>query len=568
MPKIEIWKDDLDRLVRKRLKDEELEEALVFAKTELEEFDRKSGRLRLDIKDSNRPDLWSAEGIARELRGHLGIEKGVPGYRVSPSGVVVNIDRKVQRIRPLMVAAVIKGLRFSDRAIEQMIQLQEKLATSYGRKRKEAAIGIFDFDRIKPPLRYTAMKDYEIKFRPLDMKEELTPGQILQRHPKGIEYGHLLAGDYFPILIDSNNNVCSMPPIINSEWTGRVTEKTQNVFVECTGYNPDIVGLALNVMATALAERGGQLQSVTIAGPDGKKLVTPNLDPGTIKLDPEYARKFLGLQISDEEMLHLLSQSRYDVRMIAGKKIEAKYPAYRNDVMHARDVVEDIGIAFGYNEIQPEIPGIPSAGSAIEFEEWCDSAAELMVGLGFQEIFTFIMTGKDSLFSKMRMKEYPICEIANPVSASWNAMRNWLTPGILNFLTKNMHVEYPHRVFEIGDALWIDEKLETKAHASRKLAAAISGALVSYENCASALDALLRNLGIKYEIRPKEFAYCIPGRSGEIRSAEKFLGTIGEIHPAVLNNWGLEKAVVHFEVDLGEIWKLLPHAESPRLKAS
>lgn len=557
MPKIEIFKDDFDRLVKKKLDGEALEEALMVAKTELDEFDRKTGKMKLDVKDTNRPDLWSAEGIARQLRASFGIDKGVPKYKVSSGDVVLKIDKKVERVRPYMVLAVVKGVKLDEKALLNILQLQDKLALAFGSKRKIAGVGLFDFDQTKPPFTYRTFKGYDRKFVPLGMKEELTLHDIIKNHPKGQEFAHLIPGEEFPILMDSAEKILTMPPIINAEGVGKITTKTKNILVEATGHDQRIIGIALNVLATALAERGGTIETVTVIRPDGKKFASPDLSPKSSVVDPDYARKFLGLQISNEEVLHLLSRSRYDVKLAKGKKIEVKYPAYRDDIMHARDIVEDVGIAFGYNEMQPEVPKIPTVGSTLEFEEWCDSVSEVASGMGFQEVFTFILTNKENLFQKMRSKEYPICEIANPVSANWTAMRNWLTPSLLEFLSKNMHAEYPQKIFEVGDAVWIDEKKETKSHASRKLAAVISGTKVGYEDIASSVDAVLRNLGIKYEIHPTECTYCIPGRSGEIRSGDKFIGVVGEIHPSVLNNWKLEKAVVHFELSLEEIWKIL-----------
>jgi phenylalanyl-tRNA synthetase beta chain len=557
MPKIEIFKDDFDRLVKKKLEGEALEEALMVAKTELDEFDRKSGRMKLDVKDTNRPDLWSSEGIARQLRAHLGIEKGVPNYKISSSGVTLRIDKKVERVRPYMVLGIVRGVKLDEKALLNILQLQEKLALTYGSKRRIAGVGLFDLDQAKPPFTYRTFKGYEKKFVPLGMKEEMTLQEIIKSHPKGQEFAHLITGEDYPVLVDSGERVLTMPPIINADGVGKITDKTKNILVEATGHNESVLSIALNVLVTALAERGGSIETVTIIRPDGKKQTTPDLQAKSSLVDPEQARKFLGMQASNEQIMHLLSRSRYDVKAVPGKKISVKYPAYRNDIMHMRDIIEDIGIAFGYNEMEPEAPKIPTVGSTLEFEEWCDSVAEIAVGMGFQEAFTFVLTNRENLFQKMRSKEYTICEISNPVSANWTAMRNWLTPGLLEFLTKNMHVEYPQKVFEIGDAVWIDEKLETKTHNSRKLAAVISGPSVGYEHIASAADALLRNLGVKYEIHPTECAYCIPGRSGEIRSEGKFLGVIGEIHPVVLNNWKLEKAVVHFELSLEEIWKIV-----------
>jgi phenylalanyl-tRNA synthetase beta chain len=183
-----------------------------------------------------------------------------------------------------------------------------------------------------------------------------------------------------------------------------------------------------------------------------------------------------------------------------------------------------------------------------------------MAGLGFQEILTFILTNKESLFTKMNSREFPIAEIANPVSASWTALRHWLTPSMLEFLAKNMHAGFPQRVFEVGDCVIADEKEETKARTARKLVAAMSDSKVSYEQLAGCLNAFMRNLGLKYELKPAPCAYCIEGRIAEIVVEGRFIGVIGEVHPQVLNNWGLEKPVVTFELSLDEIWERLQRA--------
>jgi phenylalanyl-tRNA synthetase beta chain len=224
--------------------------------------------------------------------------------------------------------------------------------------------------------------------------------------------------------------------------------------------------------------------------------------------------------------------------------------------MHERDLIEDVAISFGYNELQPEPPRIHTVGGTLAFEDFCERIKQLMVGLGFQEALTFTLTNKENLFAKMNGREFPIAEIANPVSASWSALRHWLTPSMLEFLSKNMHVTFPQRVFEVGDCVIADEKEETKTRTARKLVAAITDSKVSYEQMASVLGAFLRNLGLNYKLTPTPCAYCIDGRAAELVVENRFIGLIGEVHPQVLNNWGLEKPVVTFELSLDEIWEL------------
>lgn len=552
MPKIEIYKDDLEKLTRRKFTLQELEDVILFVKGEVESIEK--SKIKIDIKDTNRPDLWSVEGIARELRGHFQIEEGLQRYKVMKSGIILNVDRKVGGVRPKIVAAVVRNLKFDDRSIEQIIQLQEKVSMNYGRKRKEIAIGIYDFDKIKSPIKYTTFKDYEIKFTPLDFETEMSPKEILKNHPKGKEFGHLI-GDDFPILIDSKKDVLSMPPIINSALTGKITGKTKNVFIEATGYDLRLLSTALNVIVTALAERKGRIESVSI-NYGKKKFIFPNLKEREFRINPESCRRFLGLEISDKEILQLLRQSRYDAKQI-GRNILCQYPAYRDDIMHERDVIEDVAIAYGYNNMEPEIPSIVKIGSSNELEDFCDLLRDLMIGLGFQEVLTFILTNKGNIFGKMNIREMNCCEIANPVSSSFTAMRNWLLPSSLEFLTKNLHVDYPHKIFEVGDVVIIDEKQETKTKTMKKLACVITDTKVGYEDISSCIDALMRNLGIAYKIKPIENPSFISGRVGEIFVDNNFIGIIGELNPGVLNNWGLEKPCIAFELNVDEIFRIL-----------
>jgi phenylalanyl-tRNA synthetase beta chain len=461
------------------------------------------------------------------------------------------VDKKVEKVRAKTVGAVVKNLKFDDYFIKQIIQLQEKIHQTYGGNRKFAAIGVYDFDKIKFPIRYTTVKPDGIKFVPLEFNEELTPKEILAKHPCGRDYGHLI-NQYpeYPLMIDSKGNVLSIPPIINSSYTGKITEKTKNVFIEITGHELRRISVALNVLVTALAERGGNIYSVEIKYPD-EKIIRPDLKPQAFVLDTNYARRILGLDISDKEIIKLLEKSGCNAK--PGKKIIVEYPAYRDDIMHMRDIVEDIAISYGYNKIKPEFPKLSTIGSSDRIEDFCDIVRELMVGLGHQEIMTFSLTSKENLFEKMNIAEEDICEISNPVSSNWTVLRNWLLPSLLEFLTNNMHMDYPQKIFEVGDCILLDNNKETKTRNIKKLSAMITDSEVSYEEIASILDAFLRNLGVKYELSTANHPSFISGRAASINVHNKGIGTIGEIHPLVLNDWKLEKPVIAFELDLNAV---------------
>ncbi|AAL81114.1 phenylalanine--tRNA ligase subunit beta [Pyrococcus furiosus DSM 3638] len=556
MPKFDVAKSDLERLVGREFSVEEWEDLVLYAKCELDDVWEEDGKIyfKLDSKDTNRPDLWSAEGVARQIRWALGLAKGLPKYEVEESDVVVYVDKKLRNIRPYGVYAVVEGLKLDEEALSQLIQLQEKVALTYGRRRREVAIGIFDFDKVKPPIYYRAAEKTE-KFVPLGYSEEMTLEEILEKHEKGREYGHLIRDKpYYPLLVDSEGNVLSMPPIINSELTGRVTTETKNVFVDVTGWDLRKVMLALNVIVTALAERGGKIKRVKVIYPDFE-ITTPDLTPKEFEVSFEYIRKLSGLELSNEEIKELLERMMYEVEILSENKAKVKYPAFRDDIMHTRDVLEDVLIAYGYNNIDPEEPKLAVQGRGDPFKDFEDAIRDLMVGFGLQEVMTFNLTSKEVQFDKMNIPEEEIVEIANPISSRWSALRKWLLPSLMEFLSNNTHEEYPQRIFEVGLATLIDESRETKTVSEPKLAVALAGSGYTFTNAKEILDSLMRHLGIEYDIEETVHGSFIPGRVGKILVDGKEIGIIGEIHPQVLENWNIQVPVVAFEIFLKPLYR-------------
>jgi phenylalanyl-tRNA synthetase beta chain len=547
MPTIEVSHSDLCSLIGKKISIDELKQYILFAKAEVD--DVKGDLIKIDSKDTNRPDLWSAEGIARELKGRLTKDRGMPKYKIEKSNLVVNVDKKVSKVRPLTVCAVVRNLKMNETILSQLIQLQEKVAGTFGSGRKEVAIGVYDFSRIKPPIQYTTA-GLDTKFVPLDFEEEMTIKEILEKHPKGMEFKHLVDGlKEIPIFVDSAGEVLSIPPIINSNFTGKVTEETKEVFIECSGFDFKFLVPALNVLVAALIDRGAKVESVKVVYPD-KVIYTPDMTPKKASVDVDIVNEISGLKLSSKEVVGLLEQARYEVTKVKGKNIEVLYPAYRQDIMHPRDVVEDVIISFGYNKIEPELIRFKTKGEINKQEVLSERVIEKMVGLGFQEILSYTMTNKDNLFKRMDLKEEKVVEIENPVSLNWNVFRSWLLPSLMEFYSNNQHVEYPQKTFEIGDVVLIDEKQETKTRDVRKMAAAIADSKVDYYDILAILDEFMNSQRKKYKLRKVKHSSFIEGRVAEILVGNNVVGIIGEMHPQVLENWKLEMPIVAFEIEL------------------
>src|SRR3989344_1348401 len=310
----------------------------------------------------NRPDLLSFQGFTRAFLSYLG-KKNPPEYKTEKpeKDFKVIIDKSVKKVRPYTACAIVKGLKFDNEKIEEIIDIQEKLHASYGRNRKKLAIGIYPLEQIKLPIKYYAKKPEEIKFQPLEFPKEITGRQILSQHPTGREYGDLLKdAEVFPIFEDANGEILSMPPIINSEKPGKIKEDTTDVFIECSGFNKEYLRKTINMIVTALADMGGKIYEREIE--DGKdKYSSPDLSSEKLEFSVDYINKTLGLELTEKQISGNLKKMGIECKK-EGDKLTALIPPYRADILHEIDLAEEVAIAYGYENFKPEIPKISTIG--------------------------------------------------------------------------------------------------------------------------------------------------------------------------------------------------------------
>jgi phenylalanyl-tRNA synthetase beta chain len=560
MPTIDVDYAEFERMLGLKLQGdlEKTDELLAFVKGEVKLFDEKEGLMSVEIKDTNRPDLWNIEGLVRALRGFLGLENGLRKYVASRSSVEVNVDGRLSNIRPYIGCSVVKRVKLTDAIIRGLMHLQDKLDQTYGRHRQRTSIGLYDFSLIKPPLSYTVAKPAEVSFAPLGFEEKMSLKEILQRHPKGLEYGHIVRGhSVYPMLLDAEKKVLSFPPIINSNDLGKITEKTRNVLIEVTGTVHETVLNTLKIVTLSLIDRGGIAYSATVNYPREKKaVVTPSFETGTMKLDVEYVNKVLGLKLGAKEIGKLLEKAGFGVTGANSCKIIVSVPCYRIDVMHPVDIVEDVAIAYGYNNIEPLWRKLPTTGGERAEQRLLDVARELMVGLGFQEVLTFNLTSTDSLFAKMNCKKQRVVELANPKVQTLTCLRSWLLPSLMEFVSNNLHVECPQKIFEQGKITLLDEKKETRTRDEERLAAVMYHANASFTEIKSTLDAFFMNLGLEWEIKETKHPSFIEGRAGAAIVGGENVGVLGELNPKVLEAWKLENPVAAFELNMEKVAKI------------
>ncbi len=563
MPTIDVDCNELERLLGWSWQGnlEKLDWLLAFVKGEVNLYDEQEGVASIEIKDTNRPDLWGVEGLVRVLRSFLSFEKGPRFYEADKPILDVNVAAQLATIRPFICCSVVKNVKLTDTIIRGLMHLQDKLDQTYGRRRQKTSIGIYNFDLISQPLNYKVAKPSEISFVPLGFEEKMNLEEILEHHPKGIEYGHIVKNhSAYPILMDSNRKVLSFPPIINSDDLGKVTEKTENLLVEVTGTLHQTVLNTLNLVTLALIDRGGKASAATVVYPDSPfyasgKVVTPDFSNKRIELNVGYANRVLGLQLDATQMADLLLKAGFGVENVSKESVTVLVPCYRVDVMHQVDLVEDIAIAYGYNNIEPLWRELPTTGGVKPEQLMINIARELMVGLGFQEVLTYTLTTPETLFDKMNREKTRIVEVANPKVVTLSCLRNWLLPCLMDFLSNNQSVEFPQKVFELGKITFLDDAKETKTSDEEMLAAATTHPTASFSEIKSDLDAFFMNFGVGWRIKETAHPSFIEGRVGAAMVGGTPVGVLGEVHPRVLESWKLENPVAAFEISVHKIIK-------------
>jgi phenylalanyl-tRNA synthetase beta chain len=513
--------------------------------------------IRLDLLAA-RPDLFDLGGIARALKGYLGQVQGLPDFACGTSDLEVVVSQDVKREdshRPFIRCAVAQLPPLDDRMLVALMKLQENLHWGVGRDRKLASIGVYDLDTIRGPITYKTLHPTDEPFEPLGKPGETMSGRkILEEHPKGVAYAHLLADHArYPVLVDAGGQVLSMPPIINSEGT-KVKAGTTKLFIDVTGISDAAVENALHTLVCSLIELGAKIATVRVK--DGShERVTPNLEPKVSDIELDRARRWLGLPLDADGLMKSLRRMRLDVDPIDAERttFRVRYPAFRSDIRHMVDVFEDVAIGWGYQNIEAALVPTMTVGGARPEEEASGSARTVMLGLGFSEIMSLPMTTESDhylRFNQVVPERYP--RVGNPKLKALTVVREHLMSGGMQALHEHRRRPMPLRLFEVDNVVALDDERPTRSREERRLGFVEMGKDAGYASARSYLDALLRELGAEPTYAPLEHASFTSGRAASFE-AGPFRGKLGELHPAVVDAFGLDHPVALVEVTLSGI---------------
>jgi phenylalanyl-tRNA synthetase beta chain len=612
MPHVTFPLADLRALARDpKLDLDALDRLSALVKGELKRRHSSEAEAKVELQDTNRPDTWCVEGIARAIRQHrAGRPDAYPFFAAdeAPAGTI-EVDPSVLEVRPYVAGFVARGYAVDEAGLLAFISAQEVLSKNFGRQRKSIAIGVYDGSRLAWPVRYLAapLDAREAAFVPLAphdpaqardgrgepipaarWKEAWTPAEILRDHPTGRDYAPALpsrpgeGSNLAPLLVDARGAVLSFPPIINSQALGRVTPGMSDLFVEVTGTTQDQVLLAANILAANLADRGATIGAVTTlypaATPRGVEVRAPHPleDRRAVEVPLGEFRRLLGEpELTQGEVARWLAALGLDVTA-TGDALRVTTPAYRIDYLHGVDAIEDFAISRGYDAFQPLMPEEFTVGALTPATRFQDLARERALGLGFEEAIGNILTSVEEVRARMRLGEQddhrplhggPLVRIMNVMNQNYAVLRDWIIPTLLEVERRSTGAVYPHRVFEAGEVAVWDPAANLSARTEQRLAALLVHDKAGFSELQGALHQLLRSFGLGFQAGPRPYALAlvdhpsfIPGRVARVTAAGEDLGLLGELHPDVLVRWGLYAPAVAFELRLDALRRALGEA--------
>ncbi|MDR3334407.1 MAG: phenylalanine--tRNA ligase subunit beta [Treponema sp.] len=575
MPKIEVNEDIFYTLAGRRWDSREaFEEALTCAKAELDEDSDKGlpaaeRTLKIELNDTNRPDLWATAGCARQLRIHNGGKRpeypffSYPGQSRKADWKVL-VEATVQGVRPYLAGFIALGKGITDASLRDMIQTQEKLAWNFGRKRRTISMGLYRIAIIQWPIIYKAVDPDSVSFVPLQWDVPLTLREILKQHPKGREYAFIQEHEpLHPLLVDARGGILSYPPIINSADLGAVQVGDTDLFIELTGTDQPSVTLAASIMACDLADQGYTIEPVAVEyaydTPLGRTVTTPCYFQEPVFCSLGRIERFLGESLNAEACITALTrmgvQAEKDRAVERGETTEtegirAYPPEYRNDFLHAADVAEDVMIGRGLNSFTPTRPRDFTVGRLTPITYFSRRVKEILVGMGYQELIYNYLGCRKDLVENMRGDGSRIIRIANPMTENYEYLRDSVLASLMMSEAVSGHSVYPHRIFEIGKVAY-REPTENYGTRTRQYAGFLHAAQdANFNTVVGQLQTLFYYLSREYEVEESADSRFIPGRAAAIRYQGERIGVFGEVHPEVLENWGVSMPCTAGELDL------------------
>lgn len=605
MPTISVDKAKLYEALGQEYTTEEFEELCFEFGIELDEDTSNSERpivngkqepaqLKIEIP-ANRYDMLCFEGIALML--NVFREKTpFPNYRlVKPESgnlETLTVHQDTMKVRPYVSASILRNVTFTQDGYDSFISLQDKLHQNLARQRTLVAIGTHDMDTVKGPFTYEALSPKDIVFTPLNQSKEMNAEELMQFYETDKHLGkylHIIRDKpVYPVIYDSNRTVMSMPPIINGDHS-KITLNTKNVFIEMTGTDRTKLEIVNNIIVSMFSQYCAEpftIEPVEIISEHNQETrQTPNLSPRETEAEVDYINNCCGLSETPEKICELLKKMCLSAKPSSKDKnlLDVSIPPTRADVLHQCDIMEDVAIAYGFNNLPRTSPNKASTiAQPLPINKLGDIVRTETAMAGWSEVMPLILCSHDENFAWLNRKDdgTTAVRLANPKTAEYQVVRTSLLPGLLKTIRENKKHSLPLKVFEVSDVAFKDLSLERKSRNERHFAAAWYGKTSGFEVVHGLLDRILLMLqtafltheegleGKKMDFSIKENLTKLDGYWIEeideptffaghaaaiylrLGGKEVRVGEFGILHPTVLDKFELRYPVSTLEINL------------------
>lgn len=542
------------------LDDVTTEKAIIRKEKHLEEETDEDEEVIYKIEiPANRYDLLCLEGLAQALRV-FNKQEETPQYSLRNisrgSMLKMHVKPETSQIRPYVVSAVLRGITFDEASYNSFIDLQDKLHQNICRRRTLVAIGTHDLDTLEGPFSYEALPPSSISFVPLKQVKNFKADELMEFYKSDLKlkkFLHIIENSpVFPVIYDSKRTVLSLPPIINSAHSA-ITLKTKNVLIECTATDLTKAKIVLNTMVTtfsAYCEKKYEVEPVEVIYSNGESFIYPDLSLYNMEVSLSYVNDSIGVALKAEEVTSLLNRMQLSAKNTVPNEgqcnITVSVPPTRSDVLHPCDVMEDVAIAYGYNNIPKRKP---ASLKPLPLNQLTDLIRLEIAMNGFTEVLTWILCSYKENFAMLnRNDDGSAVIIANPRSSDFEVVRTSLMPGILKTIGHNKDHPKPIKIYEVGDIALLDAGKDVGAANRRVLAALYCGANSGFELIHGLVDRLMEVIAVPfvpagdntgYYIERSDEPEFLAGRQASIIFKGKQIGNFGIVHPEVLKNFDI-----------------------------
>jgi len=549
---------------------------------------------KIDVP-ANRYDILSLEGMAQALNQFTG-RIPPPVYTLNPPAPTQKLVVKasVCGVRPFVLSAILRNVTFTEESYKSFIDLQDKLHQNICRKRTLVSMGTHDLDTLQGPFTYEALPPEEINFVPLRETQSMNGRELMEHlstHQQLKTYLAIIRDKpLYPVIMDANRVVGSLPPVINSEHS-KITIQTRNIFFDVTGTDFTKVSIVLNTLLanfSELCEQKYEIEPVLVEYEQayesnafvksGQQIISPFIQPRIMDVNVDRLQRDLNIRVSNEEVRSFLRCMSLPGDFVDKHILRLQVPVTRSDVMHEVDVLEDLAIAYGYDNLEAEVPATVTNPKEQPVNHLTDLLRMEFALAGWYETYNWALCSHKDCFESLKREScegvtnpytyvstHPV-RLSNPKTREFEIVRVSLLPGLLKSLAHNEHNARPLRLFELGDCVLQDVLSETGAKNQRRACALISGvSSTCFEQLHGLLDQVMMKLNLRarcddtesmkqrewFELVDSQDPAFFPGRQANIVVKGVSIGILGVLHPEVLlaNNITHPTSALEFNVE-------------------